>query len=636
MSSNEPVREVSQHTTPVEDLPSHLGDGFEPQPPEPALHRSTRQRFESEYFKRLKAGEGTADRRTTQLIKMAKAAIEELFNGTMRTGECPDDDDVIFAMVAGIAEAEALNPSTVDEARSRPDWEKWEMAIAAKLRSLDDTQMWRVVERPIGMNVVGCKWVFKIKQNAAGEIDKYKARLVMKGYSQVQGVDYDDTYTPIARLSSLRTILAIAARNNWDIEVFDFHLAFLNGKLNQDKDIYMELPPGYKTNHKYKCPVAKLLVALYRSKQGALKWYLELCRMLRTLKLTRAESNWGVFYLHIGHDILILASHVNDCTLTGSSPSCIKAFKEEIKAQYKILDLGPINWLLGMKVMRNRDACTIALSQTTYIDAILTKYNFSDLKLLSIPMDPNIKLSCNQAPSSPTEAAWIKHIPYRAAVGSLMHLAVGTRPDIAFAVSTVAQFSNEPGTVHWEAVKRIYRYLAGTKGLALTFGAGKKGLEGYTDVDSASQEHRHAISGHAYILDGGAVSWMSKKQELVTLSTAEAEYVAATHAVKEGVWLCHFIEEVFQPLVNPTVLYCDNQAAIALTKDGSFHARTKHIDIRYHFIHFIVDSGSFLLVYCPTADMTADTLTKALPSVKVKHFATALGLRTTSGGVLTR
>ena len=358
-SSNEPVHEVSQRTTPVEDLPSHLGDGFKPQPPEPVLRRSTCQRFESEYFKRLKAGEGTADRWTTHLIETAKAAIEELFNGTTRTGKCPDDNDVVFAMVAGIAEVEALNPSTVDEVRSRPDWEKWETAIAAELRSLDDAQTWRVVEWPIGVNVVGCKWVFKIKRNAVGEIDKYKARLVVKGYSQVQGIDYDDTYTPITQLSSLHTILAIAARNNWDIEVFDFHLAFLNGKLDQDEDIYMELPPGYKTDRKYKRPVAKLLVALYGSKQGALKWYLKLCRTLRALKLTRAESDWGVFYLHIGHDILILASHVNDCTLTGSSPSLIKVFKKEIKAQYKISDLRPINWLLGMKVTHHRDARTI-------------------------------------------------------------------------------------------------------------------------------------------------------------------------------------------------------------------------------------------------------------------------------------
>ena len=286
--------------------------------------------------------------------------------------------------------------------------------------------------------------------------------------------------------------------------------------------------------------------------------------------------------------------------------------------------------------MCDRDAHTIALSQTMYVDTILMKYNFSDLKPLSIPMDLNIQLSHNQAPSSPTEAAWMKHILYRAVVGSLMHLAVGMRPDITFAISMVAQFSNKPGMVHWEAVKRIYRYLAGTKGLALTFGAGKKGLKGYMDTDGASQEHHHAISGYAYILDGGAVSWMSKKQELVTLSTAEAEYVAATHAVKEGIWLHCFVEEVFQPLANQTILYCNNQAAITLTKDRSFHTRTKHINICYHFICLVVDSGSFLLLYCPTADMTADTLTKALPSVKAKHFAAALGLCTTSGGVLTR
>ena len=235
-------------------------------------------------------------------------------------------------MVAGVAEVEALDLLMVDEARSRSDWEKWEMAIKSELKSLADAHTWEVVERPHGMNVVGCKWVFKIKWNAVGEIDKYKAQLVAKGYSQVQGVDYDNTYAPITHLSSLCTILAITARNDWNIEVFDFHLAFLNSKLDKGEDIYMDLPPGYKTNSKYDRPVAKLLIALYRSKQGTLKWYLELCQMLRTLKLTRAESDWGVFYLHTGRDILLLASHVNDCMLTGSSPSLIKAFKDEIKA----------------------------------------------------------------------------------------------------------------------------------------------------------------------------------------------------------------------------------------------------------------------------------------------------------------
>ena len=160
-----------------------------------------------------------------------------------------------------------------------------------------------------------------------------------------------------------------------------------------------------------------------------------------------------------------------------------------------------------------------------------------------------------------------------------MHLAVGTCPDIAFAVSTVTQFNNVPGEPHWEAIKQIYRYLSGTKSFTLTFRGVEKGLKGYTNADGASQEHRHAISGYAYLLDGGAVSWASRKQELVMLSTAEAEYVAATHAAKEGLWLRQLIGEVFRPLAHQIPLHLDSQSAIVLMKDGSYHARTKHIDI---------------------------------------------------------
>jgi len=551
--------------------------------------------------------------------------MTEVLHGGRNQGESPDDVVVVYAMVARVSEAEGLDPSTIDKARARPDWPKWDEAISKELASLEAARTWDVVECPKGVNIIGCKWVFKIKRNAAGEIDKYKARLVAKGYSQVQGVDYDETYAPVARLSSLRTILAIAARNDWDIDVFDFQSTFLNGKLDKGEDLYMELPPGYNVDKRLEHAVAKLQVALYGSKQGALKWYLELCSSLRELGLNRAHLDWGVFYVHIRHDILLLASHVDNCTITSSSRELMRLFKDEIRAKYKITDLGPISWVLGMKVIHDRAARTISLSQEPYIDAIITKYNFSDFKPLSIPMDPNIQLS-RSTPKSVTDTTRMKNVPYRAAVGLLMYLAVATRPDIVFAVSTIAQFSQDPTPEHWEAVKRIYRYLLGTRKLALTFGAGKQGLEGFTDADRASQEHCHVISGYAYILDGGAVSWASKKQELVTLSTTEAEYIAATHAAKEGIWLRRLVKEVFHPLAHPTPLHSDSQSAIALTKDGSYHARTKHIDIRYHFIRFVVDNGSLRLLYCPTEDMVADTLTKALPSVKAKHFAASLGL----------
>jgi len=207
-----------------------------------------------------------------------------------------------------------------------------------------------------------------------------------------------------------------------------------------------------------------------------------------------------------------------------------------------------------------------------------------------------------------------------------MYASLGTRPDITYAVSILARFSQNPGRAHWEAVKRVFRYLAGTKTLKLTYGATSLDLVGYTDADGSTHEDRKAVSGYAFIIDGGAVSWASKRQELISLSTTESEYVAITHASKEALWLRSLIGQVFGPFTEPVPLKSDNMSAISLTQDHQYHARTKHIDIRFHFIRWIIQDKKMKLSYCPTDEMIADTLTKALPSPKVKHFAVALGL----------
>ena len=222
----------------------------------------------------------------------------------------------------------------------------------------------------------------------------------------------------------------------------------------------------------------------------------------------------------------------------------------------------------------------------------------------------------------------MKNRPYREAVGSLMYASLGTRPDITYAVTVLSKFSSNAGLAHWNALKRVFAYLQGTKDLWLSYGNSNTELLGYADADGSMHEDRKAISGYAFMLFGGAVSWSSKKQEIVALSTTEAEYVAATHATKELLWLRSLITEIFEFMTNKDTrtLYSDNQSAIALTKDHQFHARTKHIDIRFHFIRWVISEGKLKLIYCPTEDMIADTLTKALPSGKVKHFATELGL----------
>ena len=228
----------------------------------------------------------------------------------------------------------------------------------------------------------------------------------------------------------------------------------------------------------------------------------------------------------------------------------------------------------------------------------------------------------------------MQRTPYREAVGSLMYAAVAKHPDIAFAVSALSQFLSNPGSVHWEAVKHIFCYLAGMKDLELTYGGERHGLEGYTDTDGGVKEHHCAMSGYAFLIDRGVISWASRKQELVTLSSTEAKYVAATHTAKEAIWLHRLIDEFFPYSLVLTPLYCDNQVALKLATDDNYHAQTKHINIHYHLIHQTVASSAINLSYCPTDDMAADAFTKALPKWRVVAHATTLSMCHACGGVL--
>ncbi len=249
-------------------------------------------------------------------------------------------------------------------------------------------------------------------------------------------------------------------------------------------------------------------------------------------------------------------------------------------------------------------------------------------------MVPGIVYSKDHSPTSPDEEVCMKKTPYHKAIGSLMYAAVATCPDIAFTMSALSQFLGNPGIMHWEAVKRVFCYLAGTKAFELTYGSEQQGLEGFTDADGMMQEHRHAISGYAFLFDGGTISWSSRKQEIVTLSTVEAEYVAAMHAAKEAIWLCKLLAKLFPYLLTPTPLHCNNQAALKLATDNNYHARTKHINLCFHFVHQIVASGTLKLLYCPTDDMVADILTKALPKWKIVAHVNTLGMHRACRGVL--
>jgi hypothetical protein len=592
------------------------------------------------------SGEGVAIPSTPE---SCTDALDPEMPGLLPCEEVPDNDDVggawsvldgetvlledfegfEEALLAETSDMEALEPRMLAEAKRRPDWPLWEKAIEEELATLKKASTWRLETPPPEANVIGSKWVFKAKKDAAGNIAHYKARLVAQGFSQIGGVDYDNTYTPVAKMASSRAIIAMANKLGLVLHQLDIKGAYLNGVLNENEVLYMAHALGYKPSDAAN-RVLRLLKAIYGLKQATHRWYQKLRKIFISLGYKQSKVDQAVFYKLLPQvkQLIVIAVHIDDCTIAASTVCLVEDLKARLSRHIEVTDLGKLHWMLGIQISRDCDARTTFISQHTYIDSILRRYNFVDTKPLSTPMDPQVHLTSEQAPSTAAEFTAMRDVPYREAVGTLNWATLATRPDIAYAIATVAHFGANPRPAHWEAIKQIFHYLAGMHDLCLSYGETRRILEGYADTDGSMAEDRCAISGYAFLIDGGVVSWSSKHQEIVSLSTTESEYVTATHGMKEGLWLKSLLSEIFGPFSSPITLFSDNQAAIALTCDHQYHVHIKHIDVRYHWIRWVVEEGAMHLVYCPTDDMVADTLTKALPSPKVRHFAACLGLCT--------
>jgi len=343
------------------------------------------------------------------------------------------------------------NPKTVQEAQSHSDWLKWKEAMDHEIGSLEHASTWTTVPHWHGKNVVRCKWVFRLKRKADSSIDKYKACLVTGGFTQIYGVDYYDTYSPVMLLASFCFILAIAMRNGWEVEAFDFNLAYLNGELDADEEIYMQELPGYKTG---KVDVVKwLLKALYGLKQARCKWYYMLHMAITDLGFWVTRADPRVFIMHIKRHMLVLVVHVDDCTMTESSPKLIAVYKGKLHKQYALTDLRPMSWLLSIQVTCDCKMWAILLLQEAYIKMIIACFVLANAKPYSTPMVLSTSYSKDDSPASANNAAWMHKVPYCEVIGSLMYALVTTWPDIMFAVSTLLQFLENLGEAHWQVVK---------------------------------------------------------------------------------------------------------------------------------------------------------------------------------------
>ena len=427
------------------------------------------------------------------------------------------------------------------------------------------------------------------------------------------------------QLESLCTLLAIAAICNFNIMQFDVTSAYLHGNLKEE--LYMEQPDGHAVTGKENW-VWKLKKGLYGLVQAGRTWNDELNSHMKSVGYATMSKDPAVYIKGSWNQEEFVAGGfwVDDFVGIGSGAQ-LEALAKTVDEKYGITGLGEVKWVLGMLVERDRSARMISISQEAFINSVLACFNLTDATPLSTPLTPGTQLTNADCPQTQEEKDEMANRPYRELVGALSWLALGTRPNIAYTTSSLARFSHNPGHAHWEAAKRILHYLKGTRGWKLTLGGKSAHIAGYTDTDWGSNcNDCQSIGAYIVKIGDGAVSWKSKKQTCVALSSMEAEYMALCQVAKESVWMVDFLNDLSVSVQDSMVVNADNQGSIALTKNPVFHDQSKHIDIQYHFTHDLVKNRTISLNYISTKEMSADLLTKALPRAQHKYLARGIRL----------
>ena len=509
-------------------------------------------------------------------------------------------------------------PQTHTEAMASdeaPFWREAERVEIAAMKSMGTFGKAKLTPR--GRRPVKSRWVYAKKFDENNNLIKFKARLVAKGFSQVYGKDYLETFSPVAMLKSIRTLAAIAAAKGMKIHHMDVATAFLNAPLTKidGNDVHLELPAG--CNELGLGDVVRVFRALYGFKQSPREWNQVLHQRLLDLGFSQCIADPCIYYK--GTELYV-GIFVDDLFIVGSNPSIINDFKTKMKERFKMTDLGLLTWYLGMHFTQTDEG--IAIDQSQYIAQKLSTFNFSKWTVAT-PLLVNFQDLLDN-----DDGIAERNFPYRSAVGSLIHLMRSTRPDIAVAVSIVSRYLDRPTKVHCDMVRRIYQYLAQSQNVGLVYKTISKEpltLVSYSDASYANSYDSRSISGYGILLCGTLVSWYSHTQPVVALSTAEAEYISITDTAKEIVWFKLFLKELGYEQ-SKVVLFEDNEAAIKITKNPQDHKRTKHIQVRYHYVRDQLREGVFKLVYVPTEHQLADLFTKGMYGPRLRFLMGQLGI----------
>lgn len=522
------------------------------------------------------------------------------------------DDDSTLTSVDYCYRAVCGVPLTFKEAMTSTESGKWKKAMDEEMGSLEDNQTFTLTKLPEGRKTVGGKWVYSIKGDIDGN-DQYKARFVAKGYSQRAGIDYGETFSPTANLTSIRVVMQKAAQDDLILHQMDVKTAYLHAPI--DRDIYMEQPEGYKKEGDEL--VCKLEKSIYGLKQSGRNWNEMLHTCLVDDNFIQNPTDHCVYTkesTETGKVIVVI--WVDDLIIAASNTQSLERVKNMLSNRFKMKDLGRLKYFLGMDFSQSDG--WVKVSQRRFVEKLLERFDMQECRVRETPCEPKLEYSEGAPKISDVKK-------YREAVGSLIYLTTCTRPDICFVVNKLSQHFADPTDEHWVTVKHVLRYLRGTadKQLCFTKSQGSLGIQAYSDADwAADVSDRRSTTGYCVSMSKGSslVSWKTKKQPTVALSTCEAEYMALALTIQECIHLEQLLGGMDSYVYEKTVVYEDNQGTIALVRNPVCRQRFKHVDIKYHFIRSTIREDKMSLVYCPTDNMVADVMTKPASKLKLKKF----------------
>ncbi len=505
------------------------------------------------------------------------------------------------------------------------DWLRWEAAAAEEFRFLvEDCGVFEAVDHrslPGGAKLLGGRFVFRRKQDKQGKVTSFKARLVAQGFSQRPGVDFHETFAPVAKFVSIRTIVALAARHGLLLAQADVDKAYLHGDLAED--LYMKVPEGV-LDPALQGKVLKLHKSLYSLKHAGCVWNHRINATLPKLDYIPTVSNHCVYCRQDQAGWHYIALCVDNLLFASSAQTKVDRVKGALHSKFGIKDLGEAEFILGIQVQRHPTG-QIFLSQQAYLKDVLARFNMTECRTKDTPMDSGIQLEPSKVEAEPE----LKRT-YLQAIGSLLYATLGTRPDLAFAVGYLGRFAGRPTDAHWAAIQHVLRYIKGTLDLGILYSPDDRPMTGYSaylnsDWGGCVTTSR-STAGFAFCIAGGAVSWSSKVQSHVAELSTEAEYLALSSAANEAIFLSQLLGELGYPPPTPPIIFGDNQGAIALSKNLVFAGRLRHLRLKEHAIRERVAFKELSVSYISTDQMVANTFTKAPPRPLFLQHRLGLGV----------